>query len=139
MPLLTPHWDAPRKKAGAERVMTNYVYHKKTKSQKVYDPTKMTLLERSSLERSKLCWLHKNRDIKIGGPWGPRIARQIVKCLNHMNTDIDVIVLAARTSPIPITEKNKEYNQEYYDVWARWHRITFDGQPVPEAWEPTNV
>jgi hypothetical protein len=131
MPILTPHWDRKPKHARQPRTIADHNTYVKRVKVKKYDPSKMTMLERSSLERSKLAWLHKNKDIKIGGPWGPIIARRVARCIEAMNSDVDVIILSHRhTMPF-----NEEYNKEYFDVFVRWHRITFDGQRVPEVGE----
>ena len=138
MPLLTPHWDTPKPKRvryqstteeiKEKKKMANLKAYRKKLAKIKYDPSKMTLLERSSLDRSRLATLHHNRDIKIGGPWGPIVARRIARCIEAMNKEVDVIVLTNPHSKPPYTE----YNQEYFDVFVRYHRITFDGRPIPE-------
>jgi hypothetical protein len=106
-------------------------YQKKLDA-KVYDPSTMTLLERSSLERSKLTRLHHNRDIKIGGPWGPIIARRVARCLVAMNPEVDILIL---TNTMASKPPYNEWNKEYFDVFVRYHRTTFDGQRIPEIGE----
>jgi hypothetical protein len=137
MPLLTPHWDAPPKKKRykstteeikSRKQLQNLKAYKRRMAKIVYDPNTMTDLERSSLKRSKLAWTNRNRDIVLGRAWSKIITNRIVKCIEAMNKEVDVIVIP-HVHPLPF---NQEYNQEYFDVFVRYHRTTFDGRPLPE-------
>jgi hypothetical protein len=140
MPLLTPHWDTPRPKNPRSKSTSEEIKERrklanrrayKKQMDKAFDPARMSLLERSSLDRSRLAELHRNKDIIIGKAWGPIVARRIARCIEAMNKNVDVLVLTSSVSKPPFTE----YNIEYFDVYVRYHRTTFDGQRVLEVGE----